>query len=149
MASRAPDVVIGQDYLQRWHLVPRNRRANLYLHAFHRSDDDRALHDHPWPSVSLLLSSHYWECVPARSHEPDGDTAALLRPLGALHRRPAHAAHRIELPVEYPDEPVITLFATGPKVREWGFWCPQGWRHWQDFTTMKADGSAERGCGEV
>lgn len=47
---RPPDVVIGGDaspYMRRWWVIPRNRRFNVYLHHFLRSDDDRALHDHP------------------------------------------------------------------------------------------------------
>ena len=35
---------------------------NLYLHEFSRSDDDRALHDHPWLfNLSVLLSGTYVE----------------------------------------------------------------------------------------
>lgn len=30
-------------YLLRWYIIP----LNVYLHKFMRSDDDRALHDHP------------------------------------------------------------------------------------------------------
>jgi hypothetical protein len=47
-----------------------------------------------------------------------------------------------------------TLFAGGPIVREWGFDCPQGWRHWKEFTSVVigADGvprsGVGRGCGE-
>ena len=42
--------VIGKNYLSRWHIIPRNRYFNIYLHKFVGSDDDRALHDHPWRS---------------------------------------------------------------------------------------------------
>ena len=48
---RAPDFVIGgsdNPYLLRWFLIPRNPVFNVYLHKFMRSDDDRALHTHPW-----------------------------------------------------------------------------------------------------
>lgn len=48
-------------YLTRWHLIPRNRWFNLYLHKFVHGDDERALHDHPWPSASLLLEGRYIE----------------------------------------------------------------------------------------
>jgi hypothetical protein len=48
--SRPPDFVIGGDspYMLRWWIIPRNKFFNIYLHRFLRSDDDRALHDHPW-----------------------------------------------------------------------------------------------------
>lgn len=48
---RPPDFIVGrdgEDYLRRWHLVPRNPLFNVYLHQFKSSDDDRAHHDHPW-----------------------------------------------------------------------------------------------------
>lgn len=48
-------------YLTRWHIIPRNRWFNLYLHKFVHGDDDRALHDHPWVSASLLLEGRYRE----------------------------------------------------------------------------------------
>lgn len=48
-------------YLTRWHLIPRNRWFNLYLHKFVHGDDERALHDHPWPSASLILGGRYIE----------------------------------------------------------------------------------------
>lgn len=48
-------------YLTRWHIIPRNRWFNLYLHKFVHGDDDRALHDHPWASASLILDGRYIE----------------------------------------------------------------------------------------
>ncbi|WP_287865143.1 hypothetical protein [Achromobacter sp.] len=49
---RPPDFVIGDaadPYLRRGWIISRNPVFNLYLHQFLRSDDDRALHDHPGP----------------------------------------------------------------------------------------------------
>lgn len=133
---RDPDVVITSpsnpvDYLRRWWIVPRNAFANVYLHEFLRSDDDRALHDHPWENTSWLLEGEYLE------HTPEG---VFHRRPGDFVSRPAGALHRIEL-IDF--QPVISLFTTGPKVRDWGFACPQGWVPWQQFT---APGNA--GCGE-
>ena len=51
--TRAPDFVIGADYLRRWWVIPRNDSQNVYLHDIRKSDDDRALHDHPWPKGTL------------------------------------------------------------------------------------------------
>lgn len=50
-----------RDYLKRWHMIPRNPWFNIYLHYFVHGDDDRALHDHPWASASLLLEGRYRE----------------------------------------------------------------------------------------
>ncbi|XUU60667.1 hypothetical protein ACRAQ6_14075 [Erythrobacter sp. HA6-11] len=136
MASRPPDVVIGDDYLRRWWLVPRNDSFNLYLHDFRGSDDDRALHDHPWPSTSFILDGRYREFTPQGVFE---------RRAGDVNSREAEALHRVEL---YPDETAVTLFATGAKCREWGFACPQGWVHWADFTDPDNPGAVGKGCGE-
>ncbi len=137
---RPPDFVIGRPdapYLRRWWLIPRNRWCNVYLHHFLRSDDDRALHDHPWRwNCSVLLAGNYIE------HTPDG---ARRRTRGALKLRIGPAPHRIEL---IDAIPVWTLFVTGPKVREWGFHCERGWRHWREFTAPNAPGQVGRGCDE-
>lgn len=136
MHSRAPDVVIGENYLERWHVVPRNEDMNVYLHRFSRSDDDRALHDHPWDNTTYVLSGGYIE------HKDDGE--AVWRFEGSIVQRHARAAHRIEL---IKKQPVISLFVTGPKIREWGFHCPNGWVPWWEFCSE--DGSKiGKGCGE-
>lgn len=130
--KRPPDVIIGgaeDPYLKRWWIIPRNRFFNIYLHQFLRSDDDRALHDHPWWNMSLLLDGKYVEYTPTGVHYRDP---------GHLYFRPAKALHRVELHRgAYTGEewPVWTLFVTGPRFREWGFACPQGWRHWTEFTS--------------
>lgn len=145
---RAPDFVIGggtDPYLKRWWLIPRNRWCNVYLHHFLRSDDDRALHDHPWWNVSLLLDGGYIEHVPVK-----GGAVGLHRQSGALVFRKAEAAHRIELMpsglVPRMECPVWTLFVTGPRIREWGFHCPKGWRHWRDFVDPRNSGRTGPGC---
>lgn len=136
MGSRAADFVIGASYLLRWWVIPRNPWSNQYLHDIRKSDDDRALHDHPWPNTSFLIFGSYIE------HTPEG---SFLRTAGDVVFRPAGALHRLEV---IPGERAISLFTTGPKEREWGFACPQGWVHWQDFTDPHATGQVGRGCGE-
>lgn len=67
MKSRKPDFVIGSEdnpYLLRWWILPRNKFFNIYLHLFMRSDDDRALHDHPWWNASFVLDGGYYEYMP-------------------------------------------------------------------------------------
>lgn len=142
---RPPDVVIGGEahpYMRRWWLIPRNRVFNVYLHHFLRSDDDRALHDHPWWNVSVLLAGRYRE----HTIEAGGIHRRTERAAGEMKARLASAAHRIEL----FDGPCWTLFITGPRIRTWGFHCPKGWVDWRIFTNP-ADGGKTigRGCGEV
>jgi hypothetical protein len=50
--------------MERWHIIPRNRLFNIYLHHFLKSDYDRALHDHPWASLSIILKGEYTEHTP-------------------------------------------------------------------------------------
>ncbi|GBQ69758.1 hypothetical protein AA103196_2302 [Ameyamaea chiangmaiensis NBRC 103196] len=168
LSRRPPDFVIGDPeapYLLRWYLIPRNRWFNVYLHKFLRSDEDRALHDHPWWWVSLILRGRYLEHTPS-------DT--FLRRAWRPRWGRATALHRVELfrarvctTVRTPDqngicrtrhsfsdarsmEAVWTIFITGPRVREWGFACPNGWRHWRDFCGVREDGTNSgttgRGC---
>lgn len=139
-ASREPDFIIGgkdNPYLRRWFVVPRNLHMNIYLHHFLRSDDDRALHSHPWLwNESLLLEGSYIEHLPGPYE--------VLRTEGESVRRSGEAWHRVEL----INGPVWTLFLTGPVVREWGFLCPQGFVHWRDFTAPDDKGAIGKGCGE-
>jgi hypothetical protein len=123
-------------------VIPRNRLFNIYLHKFLRDDDDRALHDHPWISLSIVLRGGYIEHMPG---------AIKRRKAGQVVFRRATHAHRVELLRDgfcLAEEvvPAWTLFITGPKVREWGFHCPQGWRHWKDFTAPGDSSRVGRGC---
>ena len=136
MASRPPDFTIGEDYLRRWYVIPRNLGANLYLHDIRKSDDDRALHDHPWGNTSYLLFGGY------REHTPEG---VFERVAGDTVTRAAGALHRLEVA---PGRSAISLFATGPKVREWGFACPNGWVPWEQFLDVHDSSKTGRGCGE-
>lgn len=140
--QRRPDFVIGGDvrpYLLRWYVIPRNRFFNVYLHCFKRSDDDRALHGHPWLfRLSGLLRNQY-----------DEHTISA----GGIHHRRTlltgdwrlccgASPHRVEL--THGD--CWTLFITGPRVREWGFYCPTRWVHWEEFTAAHDSGEIGRGC---
>jgi hypothetical protein len=153
--NRKPDFVIGgqeSPYLRRHWLLPRNPFFNVYVHEFLRSDDDRALHDHPWLfNASWLLQGYYFE------HSANG---CALRLAGDVKFRWGPAPHRIELlgsraqAGEVVTEPwhhalpCWTLFITGPRVREWGFLCQQGWVHWKRFTAPADKGSIGAGCDQ-
>lgn len=141
---RPADKVIGINYLERWHLIPRNRFLNIYLHKFSGSDDDRALHDHPWVSVSFLLKGTLTEVMPhpLAGHDSRHCVSRVIRRFVPVFRRSVDA-HRLVV----DDGPVLTLFITGPRIRQWGFWCQKGWVHWRQF----CDESGLRrgaGCGE-
>lgn len=140
-ATRYPDAVIGNTsdaYMKRWWVIPRNRFFNIYLHHFLRSDDDRALHDHPWLNCSILLAGRYTEHTIAAG----GVNSRIVYAAGAVKFRGAKYAHRVEL----TDGPCWSLFITGPIMREWGFHCPAGWRPWKQFVDEKDSGKIGRGC---
>lgn len=135
MASRPPNQVIergpADPYMERWmigrkmtvptfvnssrHQAPDNLTPmpaeveNVFLHRFIR-DDKEDVHCHPWWNVSVPLIGQYIEMDRNGRRE-------VRKPGGWVFRR-AEEAHAI---VEV--EPgTVSLFLTGPKVREWGFW---------------------------
>lgn len=130
-------------YLTRWHLIRVGERFALMLHKFHRSDEDRELHDHPWSFITLILTKGYWE---HREICQEHDGASALRPclrcklgtvrgikrywyprFSVLFRR-AEWRHRVEI----KNAPVYTLVLRLGRRREWGFWNKAGqFTHWK------------------
>jgi len=161
-----PDFIIGghdNPYLLRWYLMPwrhwhRQGRENptawnrvrgwlgfvlpsVYLHCILRSDDDRALHDHPWLWCSILLRGRYVE----HTINAGGIHVRQERRAGDVKISRPRRAHRVEL----VGGCCWTLFIIGPRVRNWGFHCAErGWVPWQTFTAADDPGSIGRGCGE-
>ncbi|HOU64470.1 MAG TPA: hypothetical protein PK861_00360 [Thermomonas sp.] len=157
ITRRPPDFVIGgqeRPYLRRWFVIPRNRFFNVYLHQFLRSDDDRALHDHPWLfNASWLLRGAYRE----HTIKAGGLSVRTLRQAGAFKFRWGAAPHRVELltvadyvttqPENLTPLRCWTIFITGPRVRQWGFYCMErGWIHWERFTAPNDKGAVGPGC---
>lgn len=157
--SRAPDFVIGgaeRPYLCRWFLIPRNPIFNVYLHQFLRSDDDRAHHSHPWLfNVTRLLKGCYVE----HTIEAGGIVVRTHRDAGDWKFRWGAAPHRLQLTRAMAVVPHVgllpvgderecwTLFVTGPRVREWGFYCGErDFVHWKRFTAAEDSGSVGKGC---
>ncbi len=125
---RDPDLTItpdGKPYIYRWHLV-KGRECNVYFHI-QVADDPRAeLHDHPWDNTSVILAGGYTELL---NQYPDGDPGfaeTFIRKPGDVIFRCAYWSHRL-LMADHPY--TMTLFSTGPKVRDWGYWFPDGWHH--------------------
>jgi hypothetical protein len=118
----------GQPYLSRFYLVRKKRpdqdddagngRFSLYLHYFHRGDEDWALHNHPWEfSMSLILTNGYVE----ERWTPLGIKKYILRP-GSINIIRSNDFHRVDL--IHPEHGAWTLFLTSRRVQEWGFWHP-------------------------
>jgi hypothetical protein len=139
--DRAPDEIIGTPaFLDRWDLVPRNRWRSFYLHKIHGSDNETILHDHPWPSVSVILSGSYIE----HTIRAGGIHVRQVRKAGDIIFRLPATPHRLEMP-DGLDAPCWTLFLAGPRVREWGFHAPSGWVRWTDFAKRRAANALTQG----
>lgn len=110
------------------YFILRTPILNIYLHHFHRSDEDREMHDHPWHFFTIILKGGYTEDTPKGKFE---------RKPGAFLFRSAKHIHRVEL----NGQDCWTLIFVTKKVREWGFWMKEGWLAWYKFHTLK-------GCGD-
>jgi hypothetical protein len=122
-----PSRLVGSHML-RWHLIPRNRFFNIYLHCILRSDWDRYLHDHPWWNISIPLNS-YCEIKPREGWftpftEGQDPCYYVERRAFVPILRPPVSPHRIVI-----DRAVWSLFITGPVQRAWGFYTEKGWVH--------------------
>ncbi|MGU3650626.1 hypothetical protein [Mycolicibacterium sp. A43C] len=169
LLSGHPHQVIGgsdRPYLRRWYVIPRNPVLNVYVHQFLRSDDDRALHDHPWWFVSVILKGAYVEvseqpeqkrkttyrCAPEYRDSPGLDHMIKL-PRRMFAFRPATFRHRVALfnESEWSDRevPCWTLIVTGRRVRTWGFWCRRLIDVWSAETNEEMDAIAASDTGQI
>lgn len=135
VTSREPDEKItihGGPYMNRWKILPVNRVFNVFVHYFMHSDEDRALHDHPWGNCSILLRGAYREIL----NVTDAWIEGVHRSAGSVVIRDATEKHRIQLykDLGMQERPVLTIFIRFRKWREWGFICKDGrWFHWRNF----------------
>ena len=146
-------------YLTRWFLF-RTEPLAVFFHWFHRSDEDRALHDHPWTFITVILWRGYnehtealEECghcdgmgwVRARRSDfantssfcPECHGECFIRVPVVKRRwplticyRPAEWRHRVEL---IDQKPAATLVFRFKKRREWGFWTKTGFVQWNKW----------------
>lgn len=130
-----------QGYMQRFWLIrpPRRRvlRFSARVHHILRSDLDRdVLHDHPAPSISVIMLRSYKEIMPRdqRQHPANDVGDGLVekwRKPGAIIFRRARSRHRLVLP---EGTTVWTIFIfLGDKTQAWGFYTPAGWVWWREF----------------
>lgn len=136
----APD---GSPYLYRWHVVDRNKEANVYLHIQVASDPERPLHDHPWDNQSVILAGGYLEII--QENPPWSGLVHRRRNPGDTVQRKATESHRLVLPMDVPY--TMSLFTTGPVKRDWGFWMPTHkgrpqWHSHQECIVNTPDGKS-------
>lgn len=113
-------------YLHRWYLFS-CRWFAIFIHKFVRSDEDRALHDHPWNFLVIPIWRGYiehnerWKPMPGYQYNPCTLQPNTTRVLPLLHTRYRRAEyrHRVEL---IDGRPSWSIFVRFRKRREWGFW---------------------------
>lgn len=98
-------------WLERQKTAHDHGQHGLYIHRF-ENDDPAKVHNHPWPSASLLLVGNVYENTANGTLE--------VNP-GDILFRSANHYHRVTLPRGMRGEPVpaITLIATGLRKQAW------------------------------
>jgi hypothetical protein len=114
-------------YLIRWYIL-RWKRVGLFLHKFIRSDEDRALHDHPWAFLVIPIWRGY--------HEHSVNGVRRVWPLIGARFRPATYRHRVEL---IGGRPSWSLFIRFRRLRDWGFWNGENFTQWADWWRDKCE----------
>lgn len=115
----------GEPYLTRYYIFrkPKSWMPSIYIHCFHSSDEDMELHSHPWlSSVSLILSGSYKE---EYRDKHDIVKNRILNP-GNLNFIKSKKFHRVDL----LNNEVWTLFISGSKISNWGFWNRNTKEYW-------------------
>lgn len=144
----------GSPYLSRWYLIGKRRDPDpyldgqlreddtsgwgklpfhLFLHRFHRSDDDGALHNHPWKwAVSFILAGGYLE----EYREGDEVLRRHVKPL-RFNFLTKDSYHRVDL----VNGEAWSLFLVGPTIDTWYFWDRnrKARCHWRKFIVSKRD----------
>ena len=82
---------------------------SIRIHHFIFSDDDRALHDHGWWFITMVISGSYVDV------STDGEDR-LER--GSIRFRKAKHRHYVKV----PKSGCWTILFTGRPSRNWGFW---------------------------
>jgi hypothetical protein len=134
----------GSPYMDRyWVIFPRwiTGGWGVRVHVIRSSDDDRALHDHPWDFKSIILKDGYWEVFGVYDDwktaqiisiklgyqwkfEPQSGkfVVGMYRKAGDVNIADATRVHRIRLhKFNDTEQAATTLFFTGPRKQSWGF----------------------------
>lgn len=135
--GRRGPTMIG-DHMMRWRVV-RSPLLTLYVHQF-IGDDLTHPHDHPSASLTYVLHGTYTETL----YDRHGGVSARVLRAGDVCARSPWLLHRIEMNGHEPR--AMTLFLMGPRLRRWGFMCPQGWRPWTDYVDPQEPGRIGAGC---
>jgi len=140
----------GVLYMRRWRFFP-DWLPGARVHNILQSDDDRALHDHPFSFLTIILRGGYYEYL--------ADGSKTWHGPGSILWRPAVTAHRVELktlcdperaggPCD-PDvcalQPAWTFVFRSRYFREWGFHTKAGWVHNRQFVQKREGNHIDQG----
>ena len=125
---------IGPWYLLRLRLFPHwlsNRvNFNIFIHLFLASDDP-VVHDHPWPSTSVLL----WGKLRENRQEVRWSASKLeewvTNPIPKFKRIRREATYRHAIILE--SKWALTIFIPKKKERTWYFYPGGNPVHWQEY----------------
>jgi len=132
-------------YLTRVKLTPKTRWGQLYFHFFHRGDNDRDFHDHPYDFWTFPLKTYYERVLDLKPYGyriREGRSARNAVEAFRWHFRPAEYAHIQEGAARYRwttcerydgstawwgreaifDGWTATFVWRKATRREWGFW---------------------------
>lgn len=114
---------LGEDecpYARRWALI--TPAGSVRVHNWHRSDDKRAPHSHPWWFVTLVLKGSYedWSYPERTAAGAPRLEAKMIDKLrrGSVRYRSPHHVHSVSV----NRGGCWTILVTGREKREWGFW---------------------------
>lgn len=143
--------IYGRDgllYMERFWIVRERKWLPFAIRVHHivRSDADRALHDHPWCFMSIILRGGYFEVLPLRKHQhpmwDDRSMAQWWRRPGSVIFHRATTRHRVSLTDAITGGTVYelqghrgawTLVVTGRRTRTWGFHTAKGFVEWWKY----------------
>lgn len=120
-----------------------HKRLAARVHHILRSDLDRHFHDHPWPTISIVLRGGYWEVVPSdQDQHPAFDPyrwRRVWRGPGAIVFRRARHRHRLEIP---EGATAWSLFIMGRYAKKWGFYTSTGFVYWRTYLEIPENDAA-------
>ncbi len=117
-------------YLSRLYIVE-TPWFGVFLHGIYRKDHDRALHDHPWDFVSIVLRGGYaerWQRYVGR--HVSAPIRGQFWSAGSVHRMRRGEFHRISYLLRVP---TWTLVFVGRRRGPWGYLTPHGWVESHDY----------------
>lgn len=115
---------VDSEYITRLHVLKTPLGA-ICVHWIKKPDPEPYQHDHPVTFFSLILRGYYVEWRSINRSKPTLIRRNWFNWITASQLD----CHSI---VEVAPN-TVTLCFMGPKTRDWGFHCPEGWSFWKHY----------------